>query len=250
MTNNRLGDVIAQIARDHGEQVLANTQLMIAIFMDVAPHMQRERELLRAFLLSDGTNKLLSVVGSTAVKQKTAMDRLVKVLHDEHSIEEDVARYVCAEFYYSLTGNTWQFGIPKTEPKAKSVVKPKPTSHKYHYLDIHTDVNIKKMKTYADRNVLVEVDGRNVYILLPESPEFGKPIKYPGLGRVDSKTGNRGDLYVTVQRQDSRHVLHRTSVVIALIAILVLLGIAILLMVTSGNGFANSQANDSRLFIR
>ena len=46
-----LGDVIQKIAQDHGEKALLDSHFTLAVFMDLAPNLKKERELLRSFLL-------------------------------------------------------------------------------------------------------------------------------------------------------------------------------------------------------
>lgn len=52
-----LGDVIQKIAHDYGEEKLLDSQFTLAVFMDLAPGLKKEKELLRSFLLCNGAKK-------------------------------------------------------------------------------------------------------------------------------------------------------------------------------------------------
>ena len=220
MANTRLGDVIRQIARDRGDKALTNTPLMQAMFLDLAPTMKREKELLRAFLMCDGANKLLEARDSTAANQKAVMESMVKTLCTEQSITEDAARHVCAEFYYGITGRNWVYDVRKpaptpapapvpangsrtaSGPKTGSAT-PKTGSAKPLNLDVYTTAVVKNLQTYANRRVSVSVDGQTVNVVIPETAVAGQQIKFAGKGKKDPRSGSCGDLYVTVQFQNN-----------------------------------------------
>lgn len=244
MANNRLGDVIRQIARDHGEKTLTNTSLMQAIFLDIAPTMKREKELLRAFLMCDGARKLLQARGSTAASQKAVMESMVKVLCEEQSIAEDAARHVCAEFYYGITGRTWVYDARKPAPAptpvtgSQATAAPKPLN-----LDVYTTAVVKNLQTYANRRVSVSVDGQTVNVVIPETAVAGQQIKFAGKGKKDPQTGSCGDLYVTVQFKDRSSGVKTVLIAAAVVLILFLAWPRLFGSGDSGQTAGNPQGN-------
>lgn len=106
-----LGDFIRIIAQDHGEKALLDSQLTLAVFMDLAPNLKRERELLRSFLLCNGAEKLTHATKESFQDQEACINSIIKDLEEKQWLSKDAARYICSEFYYGLTGQKWTFCI-------------------------------------------------------------------------------------------------------------------------------------------
>lgn len=111
-----LGDVIREIAQGHGEKALLDSQFTLAVFMDLAPNLKRERELLRSFLLCNGAEQILRIKNSSFQDQKRCIDALVKSMEVDQWVATDAARFACAEFYRGVTNKEWKFETPKAEP--------------------------------------------------------------------------------------------------------------------------------------
>lgn len=218
-----LGDVIYQIARDHGEQTLTNTQRMLAMFVDIAPTLRKEKELLRAFLMCDGASMLLQVREKPDADQKVAMEKMVKMLYDEQGIAEAAARQVCAAFYYGITGRIWKFDTPEAKHVPNALSKSKSKIRKTKNLDVHTTARVKNLHTHAGRNTTVNLDGETIHIQIPPNTVAGQECKFTGKGKVDPQTGNRGDLYVMVELQNSRWPSGLKILAAAVVAVLLML---------------------------
>lgn len=95
-----LGDVIRKIVQDHGEKALLDSQFTLAVFMDLAPTLKKERELLRAFLLCDGAKKVLDSRGLSDSDRDSRIKALIQQLVTDHWVAESAAKFICDEFYY------------------------------------------------------------------------------------------------------------------------------------------------------
>lgn len=233
---NTLGDVIHQIVQDRGEQELTNTQRVQALFLDMAPTMTREQELLRAFLLCDGANKLLQVKEKPASNQKAAMENMVKTLNTERSIDIDAARYVCAEVYYGITGKTWTFDTRKNADTPKSGAATKPRNQSPRNLDIYTTTVVRNLESRSGKYTTVDVDGNTVQIKIPENVVAGQPRKYSGKGRKDPNSGKYGDLYVTFQSR-------RGGLSSGFIRILIAAAVILMLMLVGSRLFGSRDSD-------
>lgn len=111
-----LGSVIQKIAQDHGEKALLDSHFTLAVFMDLAPNLKKERELLRSFLLCNGAEKIIQIKNSSFNDQKRCMEALVKSMEDDQWVATGAARYACSEFYRGITNKEWIFETPKAEP--------------------------------------------------------------------------------------------------------------------------------------
>lgn len=118
-----LGDVIRKIVQDHGEKALLDSQFTLAVFMDLAPTLKKERELLRAFLLCDGAKKVLDSRGLSPSERDARISALIQQIANDHWVAENAAKLICDEFYYGVTGV--KFTTTVTKPK-DPVPIPKP----------------------------------------------------------------------------------------------------------------------------
>lgn len=87
----KLSDVIYKIVQDHGEKALLDSQFTLAVFMDLAPNLKRERELLRSFLLCNGAEQILRIKNSSFHDQKRCMEALVKSMEDDQWVATGAA---------------------------------------------------------------------------------------------------------------------------------------------------------------
>lgn len=112
--NTALGDVIAIIIRDFGEDALQKPQFVLSVLMDLAPAMKKEKEILRHFLQYGGTGKILAVKHAPHKEQEDCLNRLVQDLEDAYGLSRKAAQYVCGEFFRGVTGRKWVFPAPET----------------------------------------------------------------------------------------------------------------------------------------
>ena len=208
-----LGGVIREIAKGHGEKALLDSQLTLAVFMDLAPELKKEKELLRSFLLCNGAEKIISVKMQSEDIQEACMNSIVKELEESHWLSKDAAKYVCAEFYRGITDRKWSFApniiVDPVSPVA---------------LDVYRSMTIHNSDIHAKRSVPVDVDGKIVNITIPESVTSGQTVRFPGKGRYDQLTGKVGDLYITVYiftNQSKKNLIGIVIVAIAVVAIII-----------------------------
>jgi len=130
-----LADVIRKIVQDHGEKALLDSQFTLAVFMDLAPTLKKERELLRAFLLCDGAKKVLDSRGLSSSERDGRISALIQQIANDHWVAESAAKLICDEFYYGVTGAKLvvpvatpkeSVSLPKPEPKKEENVKSSP----------------------------------------------------------------------------------------------------------------------------
>ncbi len=119
----KLGDVIQTIAKNHGEKSLLDDNFTMAVFSDLAPTLSKERELLRAFLMCNGAQSILSIKNAPIPQQKACMDKIAKAMEEKHWVAESAARFACSEFYRGVTGKEWR----DTEPVYKPTPPVRPT---------------------------------------------------------------------------------------------------------------------------
>jgi len=182
----RMGDVIREIAQDHGENSLCNTQFFTAVFMDYAPKMQKEKELLRAFLLCNGAERLLREKNAAKQDQNACMESLVQNMVNNYCVAEASARHICSEFYWAVTNREWTF------------VNKKPNVPGKDRLDVRQDVYITQKEKNSGKNVTVSVGGKAVNVTIPSSVKDGETICFHQQGMLDTQTERHGDLYLTI----------------------------------------------------
>lgn len=109
------GDVIQMLVQDYGVKAMLNAQFTLAAFMDLAPNLKREKELLRTFLLCNGAEQILGIQAAPFQEQKRCMDVLVSRMETEQWISNNAARFICAEFYRGVMNKEWTWETPKSE---------------------------------------------------------------------------------------------------------------------------------------
>jgi len=96
--NNSMLDIITRIIKDYGDDILGNMQRTNAILLDLAPHMRKERILVRSFVELDGYNAIKNSYTSYALAEK----KLVQGLIDTFSMERSAAIWVTRLFSVAL----------------------------------------------------------------------------------------------------------------------------------------------------
>ena len=176
-----LGDVIQKIAQDHGEKSLLDSHFTLAVFMDLAPNLKKEKELLRSFLLCNGAEKLIRVLSDSRQNQAACINSIIRDLEENQWLSRNAACYVCSEFYLGLTGQRWEFMQPDSGN-----------------LDVYRTITIKNTERNVGKKISVEVNGKNVTVPLPANVSDGQTVRFANKGKQDAVTGMAGDLYVTI----------------------------------------------------
>ena len=182
----RMGEVIQKIVRDHGENSLRNPQFLAAVFMDYAPMMKKEKELLRVFLLCNGSEKLLGVKEKPQQDQKSCFDSIVRNMADQYSVAENSAHYACAEFYWAVSNCEWPFALEKILTDRKEG------------LDVRRDITISQKDRHTGKKVALSVGQQAVNVSIPANVTNGETLCFYQKGMKDSETGAVGDLYITI----------------------------------------------------
>lgn len=217
-----LGDVIQKITQDHGEKSLLDAQFILAVFMDLAPNLKKEKELLRAFLLCNGAKKIIDTKSEPYEVQEACFASIVRDLEENQWLSEDAAKYVCAEFYKGLTNHEWVF---YTNEKKVS-----------YDLDVYKTVTITNPVRNAPISVSVEVDGKAISVLLPDHVTNGQTVCFPRKGKQDQATGQTGDLYVTIYL----HANQTSKGIIAVVAVVMLLFVIVAALANAGKNESGS----------
>lgn len=223
--SNTLGDVIRKIAQEHGEKALLDSRFTLAIFMDLAPNLKKEKELLRSFLLCNGAKKIITTKSESYDAQEACMNSLIGELKENHWLSEDAAKYVCSEFYKGLTNQEWIFCVNA------------------HNLDVHKTVTITNPVRNNPIHVSVEVDGKAISVPIPDSVSNGETVCFPRKGKHDLTTGQTGDLYVTVHIHTKQSP--RGIIVISVAVAIALLGIVAILASAGNYEGGSAKQNDS-----
>lgn len=171
-------DVIRIIVEDFGEESLLNPKFMLSVFMDFAPKLNRERELLKVFFMCDEVKQFIKFRHMTRDEQYEVLENVICQLVQKHGLPEKDASYVCKEVYRGLTGQVWSY-IPAD-------------------LDVYRTVTVKKPRKKVDGAVYVEVNGENIEVSIPRNVVDGQTIRVPEKGKRDIISGKTGSLYVKV----------------------------------------------------
>lgn len=228
MTNpNTLGDIIRKIAQDHGEQALLDSQFTLAVFMDLAPNLKKEKELLRSFLLCNGAEKFIRMRLESKQNQEACIYSIVKDLEENQWLSRNAACYVCSEFYLGLTGQKWEFVQTNIDN-----------------LDVYRSITISNTERFLGKNISIEVDGNKVVIPLPANVSDGQTVHFPQKGRKDLATGMTGDLYVTIHVtvESSRK---KGSILGISVAAIVLIFVILISLGKGGQGTTKTQNNSA-----
>lgn len=107
--------VLVEISTRFGEETLLQNDRLLAIFADLAPQLEKERRLLRAFLECGGNRDLLGVKEQGTEERRFHMDRVTHWLVDEFFLTEDAAGMICTAFAAAL----WD-EVPTPAPKKRA----------------------------------------------------------------------------------------------------------------------------------
>ena len=201
----KFADIIRQIIQTKGEQKLLDDQFMISAFLDLAPNMKKEKELLRLFLLCGGAEQILGIKNGSHQDQKHTMERIVQNLQNYYGVSEAAAHYVSGEVFFGVTGREWTFE----------------TTQLLNKLDVYETVTITNKERTRGKRISVPVNRQRMDVCIPRDVQDGQTVCFQNKGLRDDATGKTGDLYVTVHIQnDSPAIIWK---VIATAAVIVLL---------------------------
>lgn len=108
-------DVLVEINKRFGVNILIDKTKLIAYFSDLAPQLSKQRRLLRYFVECDGPQKLVNVMGSSEDKQSICIKQIVKEMKDEMFIEECASRMICDSFLFAISGHRLTEITPPTQ---------------------------------------------------------------------------------------------------------------------------------------
>lgn len=173
-----IGDVVRKIVEDFGEESLLNTSFTLAAFMDLAPKLKTERELLRAFMMCNGVNQVIKIKNMPNDEQYKSLENVICKLEHNHGLSEKAACHVCKEVYRGITGQVWNY-IPVN-------------------LDVYKSVTVERSVKNTNSIISVEVNGKIVVVTIPGNAVNGQTICFQEKGKRDVISGKTGNLYITV----------------------------------------------------
>ena len=118
-------DVLREIIRLEGVEVLRNGNRMISFFSDLAPHMTKERRVLRYFVDCNGNTLFLDVRNAKAADQRLRYQQVVYRMCNDLYIAEKAAQQVCSAFWSAVYGDM-PIGEPTAPPKPSAPPTPPP----------------------------------------------------------------------------------------------------------------------------
>ena len=95
-------DVLKEILRLQDVKVFQHTNRTLAIFADIAPHMVKEKRILRYFLECNGSSMLLGLQEESVQKQRGQYEKVVALMRDDYFISESAAKSVCNAFWSAV----------------------------------------------------------------------------------------------------------------------------------------------------
>ncbi len=107
-----ISEVIYKIIHDYGVNSLLDSKFVLAVFADLAPNLNKERELLKDFLSCGGAEKILGAVNKTEEIQILHVQQIVKALEEQRWISKQAAQYVCVEVYKGITSKELKVNLP------------------------------------------------------------------------------------------------------------------------------------------
>lgn len=96
-------DVLIEINRLFGMDVLTDRSRLVAYFHDLAPQLSKQRRILKYFVECNGPQKLVNVMEASREEQSACVKRIVKEMQDELFIETSASQIVCDAFLYAIT---------------------------------------------------------------------------------------------------------------------------------------------------
>lgn len=98
-------DVLVEINRRFGVNVLTDNTKLVAYFSDIAPQLSRQRRILSYFVECNGPKKLAAVMNASENERLICAKQLIKEMKDIMFIDEDASRMICDAFLFSVSGH-------------------------------------------------------------------------------------------------------------------------------------------------
>lgn len=102
MDRAKLGAAFSDIKRQVECDRMADDKALYSLFMDVAPKLKKERELLQSFINCHGHTMIISSASETMSSQKTMMDEIVRRMVNDEMRTTDVSRIMCDCFWNAV----------------------------------------------------------------------------------------------------------------------------------------------------
>lgn len=110
-------ETLLVIVQDYGLRNLQDGNRAMAYFMDLAPHLSRERILLQHLIQCNGNTMLISALQKPPAEQRRCVDQLVARLMEDLFISEAAAQLVCTSFWNAISGRQ-QPPVQENKPEA------------------------------------------------------------------------------------------------------------------------------------
>ena len=118
--------VLREIIRLEGVEALRNGNRMISIFSDLAPHLTRERRVLRYFVECDGNTVFLNLRGISREDQRVKYQQVVYRMCNELYIAEKAVNLVCNSVWTALYGEPFAAAPENKQPVEQKPEKTRP----------------------------------------------------------------------------------------------------------------------------
>ena len=122
-----MDDVLCEIIRRFGTDILRDGRKTVAVFSDLAPQLRKERLLLTYLIQFDGNQKLLEVKNLEKSMQRASYLKVVQYLAEEQFVAQTAAESVCLSFLKAI-GVTIENPVCERVTTATSPVIKKPFS--------------------------------------------------------------------------------------------------------------------------
>ena len=128
-TYNSIEDVLKYISETFGPETMRNGTKLQSFFADLAPHLRKEKIMLRHFVECDGNVVLLKAKQADKSEAKARIAGVVQRMEDELMVMPDVAKAICRAFWLAIGGDNSVFVTPQVVPtnvttKTPPVAKP------------------------------------------------------------------------------------------------------------------------------
>ena len=122
-----MDDVLCEIIRRFGTDILRDGRKIVAVFSDLAPQLRKERLLLNYLVQFDGNLKLLEVKNLEKSMQRSSYLKVVQYLTEEQFVAQTAAESVCLSFLKAI-GVTIESSVSERVTTDTSPVIKKPFS--------------------------------------------------------------------------------------------------------------------------
>ena len=111
-------DVLVEINRRFGVNILTDETKLVAYFSDLAPQLSKQRRILGYFVECGGPKKLVAVMSSSQNEQTICIKQIVKEMKEEMFIEESASQMICDSFLFAVSGHRIMEVATPIEPKS------------------------------------------------------------------------------------------------------------------------------------